>query len=87
LKKNLFLAREKNGYIAWLLAAIKGSVQALETLWSWVKEVEVNPDELLLVQTEDGRTTAFQFAAQKNHVEALKKQWVWAEERQINPKS
>ena len=68
----MFLAKEKNGYIAWVLAALKSSVQALETLWSWVKEVEINPDELLLDQTEDGRTTAFQFAAQKNHVETLR---------------
>ena len=32
LKKNLFLAKDKYGRIAWPQAAIKGSVQALETI-------------------------------------------------------
>jgi ankyrin repeat protein len=57
----------------------------METLRSWVKEAELNTDELLLVPTADGHT-AFQLAAQHNKVETQKKMWLWAEETQLNPK-
>jgi hypothetical protein len=81
----LFLAKNKYGGIAWHQAAIKGSQQALETLWSWVKEAKLNTVELLLFPTEDGYT-AFQIAAQNNHVETLKKMWLWADETELKPK-
>jgi len=37
LKKSLFLASDVNGYIAWHLANLEGSIEALETLWGWAK--------------------------------------------------
>ena len=82
MTKNLFLAKDKYECIAWHRAAEEGSLEALETLWSWAKEAELNPDELLLFPTCEGNT-AFHWAAQKNHVETLKKMWVWAEELQL----
>jgi len=85
LKKNLFLAKNKYGRIKWHLAPLNGRLGAMETLRSWVKEAELNTDELLLVPTADGYT-AFQLAVENNHVETLKKMWVWAEETQLNPK-
>jgi len=75
----LLLGKDKEGYIAWHRAAEEGSLEALETLRRWVKEVELNTDELLLVETGDGHT-AFHLAAWKNHAVTLKKLWVWAEE-------
>ena len=44
------------GYNAWHQAAEQGSLQALETLWIWTKEVELNTDELLLAQNLNGYT-------------------------------
>ena len=44
----------------------------MEILRSWVKEAELNTDELLLVPTADGYT-AFQLAEENNHVETLRK--------------
>jgi len=64
LKKNLFLAKDKYGRIAWHRAALNGSLEAMETLRSWVKEAELNTDELLLVPTADGYT-AFQLEAHR----------------------
>jgi ankyrin repeat protein len=84
LKRKLFQAKDKHGKTAWHIAALGGSLDALETIWSWAKEVELNTDELLLAQSGDG-LTAFQLAAEKNHVETLKRMWAWAEETRINP--
>jgi len=60
------------------MAAVGGSVDALETLWSWAKEVELNADELLQGRSEL-EINAFQLAAGDNHIETLKKLWVCAE--------
>ena len=62
-----------------------GHLEALEALWSWAKEVELDTHELLLSQNGDGYT-AFQLAALNDHVKTLLKMWVWAEETQLNPK-
>jgi len=72
LKKNLFLAKDKYERIAWHLAPLNGRRGAMEILRSWVKEAELNTDELLLVPTADGYT-AFQLAEENNHVETLRK--------------
>jgi ankyrin repeat protein len=85
LKKKLFLSKRNYGYNAWHRAAQFGSLEALETLWSLAKEVELDTEELLLSQTGEGYT-AFHLAAETNHVETLLKMWVWAEETQLNPK-
>ena len=45
MKKNLFLSKDKYGFIAWHRAALYGSLRALETLWSWAKEEELNTEE------------------------------------------
>jgi hypothetical protein len=47
-----------------------GKLEALQTLWIWAKEVELNLNELLLATIEEGRT-AFHMAAQGNHTEVL----------------
>jgi len=75
LRKKLLLAKDKEGYIVWHHAAIFGRLEALETLWSWAKEVELKLDELLLFESEGG-LTAFHLAAQENHIEILQKLWV-----------
>ena len=46
LKKKLLLAKDKYGCTACHRAAEKGSLEALETIWSLAKEVELNPHEL-----------------------------------------
>ena len=60
--------------MAWHLAAFRGSLEALEILWNWSKEVELNTDELLLSKTTDEHT-AFQMAAQNKYLETLKRMW------------
>jgi hypothetical protein len=69
----------------WHGAALYGSLRALETLWSWAKEEELNR-RIFLAQIGN-KLTVFQFAAEKNHVETIQKILVWAEEMPINPKS
>jgi len=59
LKKKLLLAQDKNGNIARQRAAFYASLQALETLWRWAKEEEINIEELWLGQPGDA-LTAFQ---------------------------
>ena len=61
-KEKLLTERDDYGYNAWHRAARRGSLEALETLWSLAKEAELNTDELLLAQTRD-RYTAFLLAA------------------------
>ena len=56
LKKKLLLARYQYGYIAWHRAAESGSLETLEILWSWAKEVGLNMDELLLAQSRYEKT-------------------------------
>ena len=38
----LLLDKDKYGYIAWQQAARFGSLEALESLWSWAKELELS---------------------------------------------
>jgi hypothetical protein len=52
----------------WHHVACFGKLEALQTLWSLAKEVELNLHELLLA-TNHGGKTALHFAAQKNRVE------------------
>ena len=48
LKNKFFLAKDINGYIAWHRAEKFGSLEAIETLWSWVKELKLETHEDLL---------------------------------------
>jgi len=83
IKKELFLAEDKNGNMAWHAAAQTGSVKALGTLWSWAKEVKLNTNELLLAQNEEDNT-AWQLAAQTGHLEILQELGTWAKKAQLN---
>jgi ankyrin repeat protein len=56
---------------------------ALEILWSWAKELQINPHELLLAQNEEGKNSWI-LAAEKGKGEILEKMWVWAKEVQLN---
>jgi ankyrin repeat protein len=38
LQKKLLVAKDKDGFTALQYAAHKGSLESLETLWSWAKE-------------------------------------------------
>jgi len=66
LKNKLLLAKNKDGRTAWHRAAHKGSVAALEILWSWAKEGKLDPyklkNKLLLAQDKHGEI-AWQVAA------------------------
>jgi len=66
----------------WLHAAGFRGLEALQTLWSLSKEVEINLDQLLLAETEQGQT-ALHLAAQRNHAEILQELWVWADKCQM----
>ena len=52
----------------WHHAAYFGKLESLETLRSWAKKAELNPDELLLAQAEDGETV-LHVAVKRNQVE------------------
>jgi len=67
IKEKLLFTKDKNKYIAWHHAACFGRLEALQTLWSWAKEVEVTSDELLLTKSWEG-FTAFEMATERNHV-------------------
>ena len=83
LKNKLFVARDQYGNTAWHGAAQRGSLKALETLWSWAKETELNLHELLLDKNEEGNT-AWQLAVKRGNFEVLEKIWAWAKEEEIN---
>jgi ankyrin repeat protein len=83
IKTILFAAKDEYGNMAWHTAAQRGSVKALETLWSWAKEVKLNTNELLLAQNEEGNT-AWQLAAQTGHLEVLQELGTWAKKAQLN---
>jgi hypothetical protein len=42
LKNKLLVVKDKYGYITWHQVARIGSFEALEELWSWAKEAELN---------------------------------------------
>ena len=67
LKKKLLLAKEDKGFTVWHWVELNGSVDVLEMIGSWTKEVELKPDKFLLAQSEKG-VTVFHMAAKKNHV-------------------
>ena len=45
LRKKLLLANDNYGYMAWHRAAEGGNLESLETLWSWVMDLELNEGE------------------------------------------
>jgi hypothetical protein len=82
----LLLTKDNDGYTAWHRAEERGSLEVLETLWSWAKEVELNLEEFLLAPVGSGYM-AWQMAAAKCDLEVSKKLWVWENEVQPNPKA
>jgi len=48
---------------------MNGNFEAIETLWNWVKETELNPCDLLLAQIE--KEFILQIAAHEKHVVIL----------------
>jgi hypothetical protein len=54
LKNKLLLTKDNFGQMAWQQAALGDSLEALETLWSWAKELELNTDELLTAEDKHG---------------------------------
>jgi ankyrin repeat protein len=84
LKNEFLLTKDKYGYIAWHWAAVKGSLEALQSLWIWAKEVAIDPNELLPAKTVN-KLTAFQLAAYGNQEKELLNLCVWAEKAQLNP--
>jgi len=45
--KKLLLSTQKNGCIAWHIAAVAGSIDTLEALWICTKEAEISTEKLL----------------------------------------
>ena len=85
LQNKLLLAKDKYGNTAWHRAAEGGNLQALETLWSWAKEVQIKPDELLLAENKKGET-AFHLASEGTDEGILQKMWILAKEEQVKSK-
>jgi hypothetical protein len=72
------------GYIAWRRAAQRGSLGALQTLWSWAKKVGLNTDEILLAKNKQ-RYTARQLETKRLHLDALVELGVLEKGAQLNP--
>jgi hypothetical protein len=68
----LLLDKDKSGNIAWNRAVEEGCLEALETLWSWAKQVELNAYDLLLAKNEE-RETACQVTAEVKDEAILQK--------------
>ena len=64
LKNKCLVAKERCGYTAWHRAIDKRNFEELGTIWSWDKEAEINPEELLLAKNNRG-ITAWNMAAGK----------------------
>ena len=60
--------------MVWHREAGKGCLQSLDTVWSFVKEAELNTDEFLLAQPGNGYT-GFLLAAECNIVDTLNIMW------------
>jgi len=84
LKNNLLQSKNKYGYTTPDRAAERDNLEALETLLSWSKQAQVNPDEsninFCLVQT------VFYMATKDNTTETLEKHYVWSKDRQTESK-
>jgi ankyrin repeat protein len=77
------LCYERN---AWLVAARRGHLQTLETLWGWGNEVKVNLKHNLLLAKDKNKKNAFQIAGEEGKIEILEKLWDWGREKQVNLK-
>jgi len=72
----LLLAKNEDGRTVWHWAAHTGSVAALEILWSWAKEADLNTYELkknLLLAQDKQWDIAWQVAIYGEHVDILEK--------------
>lgn len=71
----------------WPWAAEGGSLKAIEALWSWVTEVQLNVEDmqnkLFLCQNEE-ENTALYLAAPENNEELLKKLCISGKEVKLN---
>ena len=70
----MLLFIDSAGFMVWHRAAGKDCLQSLDTLWSFVKEAELNTDEFLLAQPGKGYT-GFLLAAECNIVDTLNIMW------------
>jgi hypothetical protein len=61
----LLLAKNREGCTAWHEATVLRSLEALEILWNWAKEMGLNTDELFLAQSGRGYTTLHKAALGK----------------------
>jgi ankyrin repeat protein len=82
--KMMLFARDSLGQNVWYMAAVNGSVQALEKIWEWAEEVKstliYNP---LLSQNRDNKTV-WQLSAEGGDTEEVEKMRDRAHEEQIN---
>jgi len=53
-------------------------METFEVLWLWNKETELNPDVILLEQTEE-RFTVLHITGDGNQLDILQKLWVFAD--------
>jgi hypothetical protein len=84
--KKLLLHNKRYAKTVWEVAARKGHIKTLETLWGWGREVQVKlKDDLLLAKGDDG-LTAWDRAAKDCKKETLETLWGWGKEVQVNLK-
>jgi len=77
----LLLAQNYFGRTAWYVAAERGQIEVLKTLWEWNKKVLKTEDlNSMFLSKDEFERTAWHAAAGQGQIELLHKMWVWAKE-------
>ena len=83
----MLLAQNEEGHTAWQLAAKTGHFEALQKLWVWVGEAQMNRNELknnLLMVKDQYVHTAWHRAAETGSLDELEILWSCAKETELN---
>jgi len=78
----LLSAHDHDRHTAWGVAAEKGQLRALHTLWDWANKITTSGElnkKMFLAKDIRGRT-AWHMAARTGQLEVLHKLWEWAKE-------
>jgi len=81
--KEVLLAKDGDGFTAWLISVDVNHTQVLEKLWQWAGKEQTTEEinNKLLLGTDNMGRTAWHLAVEKRNFEVLQKVWECAEEK------
>jgi hypothetical protein len=87
LKLELLLAKSEDGKSLMNAAARGGNLELFESLWSWSKEAQLEPNELyiLLLEKDPYGYTVWHAAAKGGNLALFESLCSWAKEAQLKP--